>query len=253
MIHLCGWAANLDPAAGTDTYITALKDSALYTSMNDLRIPAGMGRVEMVGAITASPANVNSYAWIESPYLLRRAPFQVQPLNGGADWGINGGIVPARPSLMLTPQESVRAGINLVASPSAAELQAVLMLISDAAPQPVQSGEVMTIRMDAAAASTTFAWTQTQLSFQHEIPYGDYRIIGIYAMGSGLIGARLVLPGYTWRPGCPASRAGQLGVPELRMGRFGELGRFNSNQPPSAEVLMTSAGSPHIWLDLVPM
>lgn len=253
MLHLCGWSTSVDWAANTWTPIPALTDSALFTSGNDLRVPRDMTRVGMLGALHGGTGSVLAQAKIESPYLLRKNPYQIQPVNEGGSWDELGGIVPIDPSLMLVAQESVRAYFLHPTSPSSAQYVTVLMWLSDAAPQRITNGEVMTIRLVGGAVKAGAAWMPTPLTFSQEIPYGDYRIVGMRVNGAATIAARLVIPGYTWRPGIIGQVQGQLGPPIARMGMWGELGRFNSNQPPSLEVLASANETPIVFLDLIPM
>ena len=253
MLHLCGWAEELDWPANEWNQLPALADSALFTSAGDLRVPRDMTRVAMLGAIHSGTGSTLTQAKIESPYLLRRNPYQIVPINDGGSWDQLGGVAPIAPSLALVAQESVRAYINHPVSPSSAGWQAVLMWLSDGPHQPVTQGEVMTIRGTGQGVSAGAAWKPSTLTFTQEIPYGDYRVIGMRAQGGSLWAVRLVLPGYTWRPGVVCSVPGQLAAPSMRMGMMGEIARFNSNQPPSLEVLATGSGTPQVWLDLVPM
>ena len=251
MLHLCGWCASLDWASNTWTDLPALPDSALFTSGNDLRVPRDMTHVEVLGAVHGGTGSSLTQAKIESPYLLRRNPYQVQPINDGLSWDQLGGVMPIKPSLMLVAQESVRAYFNHPVSPASAQYVAVLMWLSDGNLPAVNNGEVMTVRLQAQATTAAVGWQAKTLTFSQEIPYGDYRVIGMRAHGAGLLAARLVLPGYTWRPGVPGSVQGQLAAPSFRMGGMGEVARFNSNQPPSVELLAAAGSTPYIWLDLV--
>ena len=253
MLHLCGWFADQTYTANQQVSIPALEDSALFTSGPDLRIPAGLGAVQAIGAIQEVAAANTTQFRIESPYLLRRAPHYVNPINDVGLWGSLGGITRIMPGLALTPQESVRAyGIN-AAPQVAAKWMAVLMWLADTAPQAVTSGDLMTVRATAGTISAVGGWHATTLTWAREIPYGDYRVIGMRASGGGLIAARLVLPGETFRPGVQGIAADQLGSPMWRMGAWGELARFNSNQPPSVELLVAATSTPVIELDLVVM
>lgn len=253
MLHLCGWATSVDWVANTWTGIPALADSALFTSGLDLRVPREMTRVAMLGAVHGGVGSPVAQAKIESPYLLRRNPYQVAPLNDGGSWDQLGGVVPIEPGLALVAQESARAYFQHPTSPASAEYVAILMWLMDGAPQAISSGEVMTVRLTAAAVAAGARWTPSTLTFSQEIPYGDYRVIGMRAQGANALAVRLVLPGYTWRPGVPVAIQGQLGAPALRMAGWGEIARFNSNQPPSCEVLASGAATCVVWLDMIPM
>ena len=253
MIHLCGFHGNLKWTNNQRQQIPALPDTALFTQGGNLRIPKGMGTVLATAAITYQTSAVSCIASLESPYLLRRAPHYIRPLNDAGVWGYLGGFVMAKPSMMLAPEESVRAwwtGSPAASTPMATN---VLMWIADAVPQPITSGELMTVRGVTSATITGGAWATATLTFDRELPYGDYRVIGMRVEGANVTAGRLVLPGTPWRPGVVAMQSDFLGPREFRGGMMGELARFNSNQPPSMELLTTSNVAAIVHLDLVPM
>jgi len=75
-----------------------------------------------------------------------------------------------------------------------------------------------------------------------------------------LIAARLVLPGFAWRPGVPghdaysdiqASRF-RFGNARFRFGNAGVFGEFTHDSPPTVDCLSASADTTEeFWFDLV--
>ena len=253
MIHLCGWHANVAWTANQRQSLPALKDTALFTSGMDLRVPANMGTVIATGTRTGATAIAGVVSSLESPYLLRRAPHYISPISDAGSWSYLGGLLRAMPSMTLVPQESVRAWWQSPTAQSSAKLVTTLMWLADAVPQPVTSGELMTVRGVTSAATSAGVWDAATLTWDRELPYGDYRVIGMRVFGPSVIAVRLVLPGTPWRPGVPAMIEDELGPAFFSGGMMGELARFNSNQPPSVELLAASAVAARVYLDLVPM
>jgi len=68
-----------------------------------------------------------------------------------------------------------------------------------------------------------------------------------------LIAARLVFPGYSWRPGVIGrTSASQPDIEIFRYGKFGVFGEFDHNRPPTVDFFSSSADtSETVYLDLV--
>jgi hypothetical protein len=85
------------------------------------------------------------------------------------------------------------------------------------------------------------------------LPAGSYDIIGMRAVSTGAIAARLVIPGFEWRPGVIAYDAvGDVELPRFRYGNAGVFGRFTHDSPPTVDFLSVSADtSETVFLDVV--
>ena len=126
-----------------------------------------------------------------------------------------------------------------------------LVWFSDGAPAEV-TGDIKTVRCTSTIDEVKTSWVNGELSFDQVLPYGDYQVVGMRVQGETPVAARLVFPGGTWRPGAIASfNQAQAGMPQMRMGKAGAMGVFNTNVPPSVDVLGDTGSDQTYWLDLI--
>jgi hypothetical protein len=100
---------------------------------------------------------------------------------------------------------------------------------------------------------SAYAWTNAALTFSQTLPMGRYQVVGMRARSTGLIAARLVFVGFSWRPGCVGHDAvSDIDNDVFRQGRLGVWGEFEHDTPPTVDFLSVSADSnPTVWLDLI--
>lgn len=99
-------------------------------------------------------------------------------------------------------------------------------------------GDIRTIAATSAISSAGYEWAHGDLTFAQTLPAGRYQVVGMRAYETGLIAARMVFVGGTWRPGVPG--CGGIDVEDLkafRRGRSGPFGEFEFDQPPSVDIL----------------
>jgi len=121
----------------------------------------------------------------------------------------------------------------------------------DAAPAPV-NGEIFSVRATAAISLAARVWTNGDLTFTQDLPFGTYDVVGLRAESTNLIVARLVFPGGRWRPGVPGANApGDVDAPQFRYGASGVIGSFNSNSPPSIDMIGITDTAEDVILDLI--
>lgn len=127
-----------------------------------------------------------------------------------------------------------------------------IVWLADGPPTP-ERGEIFTIKATASTTLTANAWTNASLTMEQNLPAGRYRVVGMAAKSAGLVAARLVFVGGTWRPGCLGKIAYNDKRPRLfRYGNLGAWGEFEFDQPPSVDFLSASADtSEEVWLDLI--
>jgi hypothetical protein len=115
------------------------------------------------------------------------------------------------------------------------------------------TGEIFTVKASTSVTLSANQWTNAAITFAQTLPRGRYQVVGMRAKSTGLVAARLVFPGYAWRPGCLGSAAyNNVERPEFRQGRMGVWGEFDHNVPPTVDFLSISADSnPEVWLDLI--
>jgi len=127
-----------------------------------------------------------------------------------------------------------------------------LINLADGPIAPVH-GDIRTIKATASISASEGVWTHGTLSFAQTLPAGRYQVVGFKPIGTGVMAARLVFVGYTWRPGAPGISGISTGINRaFRMGRHGVLGEFEFDQPPSVDVLADrSITSQEFYLDLI--
>lgn len=120
---------------------------------------------------------------------------------------------------------------------------------SRSAPQ----GPCYTLRATASITAVANTWTTGTMSFDQNLPSGEYSVIGMSAIGTNLAAARLAFAGGTYRPGVLAQTAianhpGDYG----RFGKLGLFGVFTNVNIPNLEILAVGANSSQeVYLDVV--
>lgn len=127
-----------------------------------------------------------------------------------------------------------------------------LIWLADGPISPV-SGLIRTLRATVVTHSVADVWTHSILTLGQTLPAGRYQVVGMRAVGTNLLAARLIFVGYSWRPGVPAGLTeATIDYEVFRRGRFGAFGEFEFDQPPSVELLGTGvSASEQIFLDLI--
>lgn len=246
MFTLVGYTENQD-TGGVLTYVAAMPDPHVRVEGDNIIVPEGMANLGGVLVLGGTLSN----ARIESPALRRTVLLDVPHLNGGTE--------PQVPTpfndffyapIPLDPFEPLRA---LVAEAAAgAEQDTVLVWLCDGPQAPV-TGEIFTVQATSNTTLVPNAWTNGALTFVQTLPAGRYAVVGMHAISTGLVAARLVFVGGTWRPGCIGYDARyDMPNPVFRRGGLGVWGEFPHDQPPTVDFLSVSADtSENIWLDLI--
>jgi len=231
-------------AAVTLDAMTAVPDPHVRVSGDDIWIPDPLPYLAgytVIGSLLTA-------ARIESPTLRTLTPIDVAPLDLATE--------PSTPAAYI----NLKANPKLIGGGEALNFRATsgiaraigLALLCDGPISPV-AGEIFTIKATAAATLVANAWTNAALTFAQSLPHGTYQVVGMRAQSAGLIAARLVLPGYAWRPGCIGADAYSDLVHEVfRSGQLGAWGTFEHDIPPTVDFLSISADtSEEVWLDLI--
>lgn len=233
-------------AAGTLVNVAGLADPHVRVSGDDVWVPAAL---PMLAAYEVLSAADISAARIESPTLRTLTPIDVVPFDMA--------IEPESPPKVVYQGHSPKTvggteALNLKVTTGAIGYSAGLMWLCDGALAPV-AGEIFTVKCTADTTLTAYAWTNAALTFAQTLPSGRYQVVGMRAKSAGLIAARLVFPGYAWRPGCPGCDAyNDIECTEFRAGRMGVWGEFDHDVPPTIDFLSASADtSEEVWLDLI--
>tara|TARA_Y100000310_G_scaffold181737_1_gene181740 strand:+ start:633 stop:1385 length:753 start_codon:yes stop_codon:yes gene_type:complete len=247
MLHMTGWFQDVDQGASAAD-IDAMPDETLFTSGDIIRVPTEIPF--LVGVMGLTAATTFTSAQLQSPSLRTLANFDVLPFGRAAtfenpqplNWlGAN----PVR----LIGDESLTFNTNTDHG-SAIEIYAFVML-ADAVPSPV-NGEIFSVRATAGITLADGAWTNGALTFTQDLPFGTYDVVGLRIESTNAVAGRLVFPGGRWRPGVPAVNANSdIDFPFFRHGRMGTLGTFNSNSPPSVDIVGVTDTSETVILDLI--
>jgi len=232
-------------AAVTLSKIDALADPHIRVSGDDIWVPEAL---PMLAGYMVLGSNLTR-ARLESPTLRTLVPIDVFPLALGTEPG-------SSPPAVMQPHAPKPIGggeaLNLLVSADAAAKIVGLVWFTDAAISPV-TGEIFTVKATASETLSAYEWTNGALTFTESLPSGRYQVVGMAAKSAGLIAARLVFPGYAWRPGCIGCDGyNEKPLREMRLGRFGVWGEFDHDLPPTVDFLSLSADtSEEVWLDLI--
>jgi hypothetical protein len=241
---LVAWNENFTAAATLDA-LTAAADPHVRVSGDDVWIPEAL---PMLAGYKVLGSTVTQ-ARIESPTLRTLTPIDVSPLDTATE-------PTGRGLSVLQPNNPKAVGggeaLNVKCSVSAAGRAIGLAWLCDG-PLAAITGEIFTVRATSSTTLTANAWTNGALTFAQSLPKGRYAVVGMRAISAGLVAARLVFPGYAWRPGCIGYDAeNDTEDNEFRGGRMGSWGEFDHDVPPTVDFLSISADTSEVvYLDLI--
>ena len=246
MLHTIGFSGQ--PASASLTNIAGLADQTMTVNGNNITITAPVNNLV---AAYGRGAHMTR-AQIFTPSLNRLYPYEIAPVDVSA--------TPQQPNrfaffpespIGLQDEEFMQA---IVIDATAAEQADVFAWLSDGPIAPISSGEIFTARATGTTTLTAATWTNVAITFTSTLPSGNYQCVGLRAQSTGLVAARMVFPGYEWRPGvigCTATS--DLGYPTVfRFGHLGEFGRFKNTVPPTIDCYSLSADTSETFhLDLI--
>jgi hypothetical protein len=231
--------------AVTTYAIKALSDPHVRVSDVDLWVPEAL---PMLAAVWAGGNSV-TLARLESPTLRTLTPIDLIPFELATEPG-------SPPNLIYQGHAPKLIGggeaLNAKFTSTGADILKALVWLCDAALAQV-TGEIFTVKASTSVTLSANQWTNAAITFAQTLPRGRYQVVGMRAKSAGLVAARLVFPGYAWRPGCLGCDAyNDVERPEFRHGRMGVWGEFDHDVPPTVDFLSISADSnPEVWLDLI--
>lgn len=190
-------------------------------------------------------------ARIQTPLLIQTASNQLRPFTVGTTFGTN----PNTADFLMNGVK-LRQGENIdvqtTNTDAGAQVHTAVLQLGDYN-YSVPAGQRIKIRATGATALTAGAWTRVPLTYDDNLPAGEFAIVGMEVFSAtGIIG-RLDTPGVALRPGVPcvtslANRAFWAQYEPM----FGELGRFTNTSLPALEIFATAADtSQQVWLDIV--
>src|SRR5882724_9958595 len=214
---------------GVDIRLAAVADPHVRVQGNDVYVPA-LNKL-MAAAAMVSTTVATAYARLDAPSLKRVARYVIAGIQGAAA-AVN---LPSDPQDVelhyvglpqLATNEALDALVN--STPAAPQIHSVIVWLADQAPSRQAGGEIFTIRATSAIAAVAGVWTNVGLTFDDVLPVGRYSIVGMRAESTNMIAARLVVPGYAWRPGVLGCNSGSHREDErFRRGELGEFAQFD--------------------------
>ena len=114
--------------------------------------------------------------------------------------------------------------------------------LSDGPVSQAPKGDIIAMRGTGATTVTAGAWSNVAATWQDTLPNGQYAVVGLEAIGTTCVAARLIFEDQVFRPGCVGqSLVSGNGSPLFRNGNLGIWGRFNAYRIPSIEFLCNAA------------
>jgi len=225
-------------AAVADTHLRVVGDDIYVPALNQLCGYHFMGANFTQGQIDSPSLRVQTLVDVEPADLVD------EPASPPAFHDLFGSPIP------LTAGETIR---TLMAEDAAgASRVSALLWFSDGAVTPV-TGKIQTVRATGSTTLTANGWTAVPLTFSQTLPFGTFQIVGAHFSSTGARAGRIIVPGYSWRPGAPGVDAdGDLTPDRVRYGQAGIWAEFTSDNPPQAEFFSASADTAEVvHLDLI--
>jgi len=241
---MAAWTESQDSAVLVN--IAAVPDTHLRVVGDDIYVPA----LSQLAGYYFCGANFTQ-GQIDSPSLRVQTLIDVEP----ADLADEPASPPTFHDLFSSPiplaaGETIRC---LMAEDAAGASRVnALLWFSDGPIAPV-TGKIQTLRATGSTTLVAHAWTACPLTFSQTLPVGSFQVVGARFQSTGCRAGRLIVPGYSWRPGsigCDAD--GDINDPRFRYGEAGVWCTFASDNPPQVEIFSASADTSEVvHLDLI--
>jgi len=236
---------------GTLQPIAAVADDQLFSVGDDIRVPQGLASLLAAFAIGSGVTR----ARIVAPSLrafanLELAPKAVAESLSGVDTARL--VTYVRDPLPLAVGESINFESDAGAADGVGQVTGVILL-GDGPVVPV-TGQIRTIRTTAAIAGAEAVWESGGITFSEDLPTGAYQVVGARCEADNPGAFRLIFVAGGPRPGSLSALNDQ--GPEVmgaRLGMWGGWGQFDTNQPPTLEILsLGGAGTAQVlYLDII--
>lgn len=236
-------------AGDTDNDITALADPQL-TQQNNHHLPNRDTQLLAAYALGTSMTAVR----IETPKLREMINPNIAPVDRAA-------VPPDEPNVLMFKdyELNLRAAEEIVVKASnnlgaATEQATVILWLGDSPGNPSPS-PIYTLRCTYSITGVLNGFASGNLTFTQTLPTGRYEVVGMHAFGTALVMARLILPGFSHRPGVVAGANAGLNTSRFfRNGNMGVFGEFTNVALPQLEIFTNAAGAStgDVYLDLIP-
>jgi len=237
---LVGWHESIDASAAL-TKINALADPHIRVEANNIIVPS-LNQLCMVYGLGVGLIR----AQLDSPSLRRLLLYDISPVEATAEPTF--AIVGKLHMRQNSPYPlDVNEPLSCAVLHGGLQWTTVLVWLSDGALTPI-TGDFLTVRATGATTLTAYEWSNVAITFDQTLPAGRYAVVGFRYQSSGAIAARLVFPGYAWRPGVIGCDLDSEPVDiTFRYGNLGIFGEFEHNTPPTVDCLSRSADTSQIF------
>lgn len=245
MFHMVGWRASI--ADITEVDLTPVVDEIL-TIQNAHVQPQNDMDILFAGYFAAGATRARfesaSLRQMTTPFIRPTAAALLPPnIAQIADYRNN-------PLRIRAVEELIVRAFQTSGAPAVA---VVLAGIAPPGSRVAPQGPVYTMRGTGATTVTAGAWSTCAITWQDNLPNGQYAAVGMNAIGATALAARLVFEDQVWRPGCIGGATPPVSPPEMfNKGGLGTWGRFNNNRMPNVQFLCNAADTAQeVYLDFV--
>lgn len=188
---------------------------------------------------------------IQTPLLLQTASLQLSPWEIGTTPGDN----PNTCFLMDNPtklRQTENIDVQTTNTDAGAQTHnAILQLWDGVRDRP--TGQRLKIFASSVGPATAGAWSRINMTYQDNLPFKDFAIMGMEVRSATGLVARLDIPGQALKPGVPVKVAVDSRMYwEQYKADWGALGRFNNQALPAVEIFCTAADALiRLWLDVI--
>lgn len=245
MFHLCAYSLALGTVANTD--VPAVSDDILAISNShflpqrdyDLTFAAAMAAT-LNRARIVSPTNRQITLPFIRPIIAAALPPAVPNV---ADYTRNPFRIRGLEELAIEATSDIAMGTE--------RCNVLVGLSSGFEPPP--RGDVFTLRGTSTTAAVANAWTTLVTTWADILPAGTYACLGLEAIATNQVAARVIFENQVERPGCLGhATVGLKPWLKFQKGELGVWGRFKSTRMPIVQVLNNSTDAVHtVYMDLV--
>ena len=243
--HLAAYSGSL--TNNTTSPVPAVNDTVLTkTSGNNFILPQPgklMGAYSAGVSITEAQINTPSLRYVGLPFVaFLNASLTIPSPPALTWWGDSGPPIPKVDEIQM---------IHTLGG--AAPEQEFDLLWFKFANMPMTGGPIYRLEFTSATVTVANTWTNGVILPTSTLPQGVYDVVGMDAVGTNLVAARLVVPGSFFRPGCLARNA-KTSIPSylFTAGNLGVWASFASVNLPSVDFLATGANTAQtVYLDLI--
>lgn len=241
-VHTSVFISNID-AAGVFANLAPAADARVFTTGNNLRVPA---LTRLVAAAGGADAVVTPRIRLTSPTLDEMTRYEISPLNSQNAAGVEPDSPQKVDDMRLAPltlglDELLACELNN--NSAAVQDQWAVLWFADDTPQPPGQGRVFTVRGTGTTTLVDITWTLVDITLDDNLPPGNYQAVGLRPESLGCVAARFVFrTGDFFRPGALGTdNILDIQHPMFRHGGLGVLGNFPFTQLPAMEFMSVIA------------